>query len=309
MLGAWVELSIEAPQEATEAVSNVLMEAGAGGVVIEDSVQSYGLGPDELAPEPSEGVATGRVIVRGYLPRTGGLPAAIESVRLRLACLPEWGFNGSATLRTKELQEQDWANAWKAFYHPIRAGRLIVRPSWEEVSDVPDGHLVMELDPGMAFGTGNHPTTLLCLEALQRWIRKGTTLFDIGTGSGILAIAAGMLGAARVLAVDIDPVASAIASENVHRNRLSSVVETRHGGAPSVGDESADCILANIVADSIIDLAPWVHAHLRRGGVFIASGIIRHRQQDVLAALSANHLAVRELTEKDDWICVVSAHE
>ena len=225
--------------------------------------------------------------------------------------------------RTREVAEEDWATAWKEFYHPMRFGRrLVVKPSWRAFQAGPDD-LVIELDPGMAFGTGLHQTTAMCLALLEDYVRPGATVLDQGTGSGILAIAAARLGARRVIAVDSSEVAVAAARENVARNGLSSAIQVRHGDTPHPPPSSAsrsegeqrvssalpaayDLIVANIIANVIIALAAPFAAVLRPGGVLLASGIIRDREDDVRAALGAAGLAVERREARDEWITLVA---
>ena len=216
----WLEITVRTPAEGVELVSEIFIEMGTGGVVIEDPAlilqyerESH---PDEWAV-PGKAVKDGLSLVKGYLPFDEGLLNRVEELKkiinqLELEPKPE--------INTYSVAEEDWANAWKKYYKITRVGqRLLIKPSWEEYHPL-EGDLVIEMDPGMAFGCGTHATTALCLKLLEKYIRPGTTVYDIGTGSGILAVAAARLGAGRVLAVDIDSVACKAALENAERNNV-----------------------------------------------------------------------------------------
>ena len=282
----WAQMSVECAPEAVEAVSYAFLEAGCGGVML------TGQNP---------------VTVQGSLPVTDELMARISPLRDHLERLPEFGLpplvNG-LTLRYAE--DEDWANAWKQYYKPMKLGRrLVIKPSWEQYTPGAE-ELVLELDPGMAFGTGGHPTTRLCLLALEEYVTPGMTVADIGTGSGILALAAARLGASRVYATDIDALPRKIARENVERNGLQSVVQILEMDAFDAQARDCDLIVANIVANTIVELAPGVAPRLKQGGFFIASGIVEEHHDLVRAALAAVGLAPVETKREDIWVCLVS---
>jgi ribosomal protein L11 methyltransferase len=220
------------------------------------------------------------------------------------------------------LAEADWAEAWKSGYDVLHIGRkLVVRPTWRDYTPEP-GKLVIALDPGMAFGSGLHPTTRLCLEALEDQVRPGTTLLDVGTGSGILAIAAARLGASRVLALDTDPLAVRVARENVALNRVESVVRVEvgtvqisnlksqipnlHSPVSTLQSPLWDLVVSNILAETIIDLAPALAANLPPGGILVASGIIAERTDAVLASLHQNGLSLVEQRNDGEWVALIA---
>lgn len=215
------------------------------------------------------------------------------------------------TVQTSAVREEEWATAWKEYYHPTRLGdRLVVCPSWEHYDKEPD-ELVITLDPGMAFGTGTHHTTRLCAKLLEQVVRPGDTVLDMGTGSGILSIAALMLGASKAVGVDIDPVAVRTAGENAAENGFGpdrfvplcgDLVHDRKL-AQEIGGEY-DVIAANIVADVIIALSLAIRRHLRKGGAVVASGIILPRKEEVLAALADQGLTVVSVEEQDGWCAI-----
>jgi ribosomal protein L11 methyltransferase len=207
------------------------------------------------------------------------------------------------------VREEDWANSWKAYYKPVRVSeRIVIKPTWEDYPSSP-GELVIELDPGMAFGTGTHPTTVMCIKLLEKIIQGGETVFDIGTGSGVLAVTAAKLGAQAVKAVDIDEIAVKAASENVILNDVSDVVEVMTGNLLDRVQGQADIVVANIVADVIIKVCPDAVKAVRKGGQFIASGIIDTRKEDVLAAVQKNGLVIMEVCQEGDWVSLRATRE
>jgi ribosomal protein L11 methyltransferase len=285
----WAEMTVECAPEAVEAVSYAYLQAGCGGVMMtgEDPVK-----------------------VQGSLPVTDELIGKMNALRAHLDRLPEFGLpglKGGMTLRYAE--DEDWANAWKQYFKPSKVGRrLIIKPSWEYYEPQPD-ELVLELDPGMAFGTGGHPTTRLCLQALEETITPGMRVADIGTGSGILALAAARLGAAVVFATDIDLLPRKIARENVTINGLESVVHVLEMDAFDARAQNCDLIVANIVANTIIELAPSIAPRLKQDGYFLASGIVENHYDLVSGALEAVGFRVLETKREDIWICLVTQWE
>ncbi|MCE5313937.1 50S ribosomal protein L11 methyltransferase, partial [bacterium] len=192
----------------------------------------------------------------------------------------------------------------KKFFKPLKIGRIVIRPTWEEYHPQPD-ELLIDLDPGMAFGTGSHPTTKLCLEALQDYIKGGETVLDMGTGSGILAMAAAKLGAAHVVGLEIDPVAVEAAVENVKRVNLESVICIKRADCPSAFDGKADIVLANIIAKVIIEMADGLASKVKPGGKLIASGIVHERSQEVIDALTGAGLTLTEIRKEGDWAALI----
>ena len=306
----WAEISIQTTQEATEAVANIFHDLGTSGVVIEDPelINSYrrsGAWDYCVIPEDDTKVVT----VTAYLPVDGRLHGSLHLLEQRVNELIEHDIDkGSGIIRWREIREEDWATSWKQYFHPLKIGeRVVIKPSWEEYTAA-SGDLVLELDPGMAFGTGTHHTTRLCICCLEENLAPGSTVFDIGTGSGILAIAAALLGAADVRAVDLDPVAVKIAKENVALNALQNTVQVAEGDLLTgiAGEGQADIIIANIIADVIIKMAPAVPNRLKGGGILIASGIITDRLSDVAVALEQAGLSVEKIVEEGTWAAVVA---
>ena len=244
------------------------------------------------------------------------MPATPDGERRRAAIATALGHLTAFDLarigpvQTAEVAEEDWSNAWKDYYHPIRFGRrIVVKPSWRQIEAGPHD-VVIEIDPGMAFGTGLHQTTAMCLELIEDYVRPASVVLDQGTGSGILALAAARLGAARVDAVDKSEVAVAAARENVVRNGLGHVIGViQSADVPAASGRGYDVVLANIIANVIVDLADRFAAALEPGGRLIASGIIRDREDNVRAALREAGLTVDRREIRDEWIALVGAKQ
>lgn len=305
----WAEISIQTSHEATDAVANIFHDLGASGVVIEDPVvisayRSSGEWDYCDLPEP---IDLETVMVKAYLPVDDLLDDKLGLFEQRINELCEHEIDkGRGLINCREVQDEDWASAWKEHFHPVKISeRLVVKPSWEDYTAAL-GEVVIDIDPGMAFGTGTHYTTSLCMRLLDETVSSGMTVFDVGTGSGILAISAAKLGAASVQAVDLDNLAVKTASENVRLNEVDRIVRVAQGDLLTGITGQADIIVANIVADVIIRLLSDVPGRLSDGGLFIASGIITERLSDVTAVMLANNLAVERVIEEGGWAAIAA---
>jgi ribosomal protein L11 methyltransferase len=301
--GAWLELSVEADVEAVEAVSEILGRAAPGGTSVESGFEltDEGLGARIDPTRP--------VIVRAYLPARDPavLVRTVAETTEALGHLQAFGLRPIGELRTRRIDEADWAEAWKAHFPVLRVGRrLVVRPTWRRHRRTPDD-VVLALDPGMAFGTGLHPTTRLCLAAIEaladRGALGGARVLDVGCGSGILAIAALRLGAARALGLDTDPIAVGATVANARRNGLARRIKARSGSLPS-GEPVHDVVLANLIAGVLVPLAPALRDELRPGGTLLASGIFVDREAEVRAAFEAVALDVRGRSVEREWVAL-----
>ncbi|SHE30714.1 ribosomal protein L11 methyltransferase [Caldanaerobius fijiensis DSM 17918] len=310
---SWIEVQVKTTRDAVDAVSNILYDVGAGGVVIED----FHINLDEVNEWDEididrfivdENIAT----VKGYLPGGPDLPDKINVVKERIRELRNYLNTGEGTISITEVYEEDWANSWKKYYKPVKIGpKIVVKPDWEEY-EPEDGEIVIEMDPGMAFGTGTHETTRMCIIMLQKYVEPGMNVFDVGCGSGILAITAAKLGASRVLASDIDDVAVNVAKENVQKNGVSDVITVKKSdGLKEVNEIGpADLIVANIIADVIIKITHDVRENLKNNGIYIASGIIRDREKDVVEKLKTEGFSIEEIMYDGEWVtigCVLNA--
>jgi ribosomal protein L11 methyltransferase len=296
----WIEVATRVDNEAVEAVAEVFQRYVHGGVVIDYATEP---GQEIAWDEPAVLAAGQPVTVRGYLPRSREGTRRRRQLEQALWHLGAIWPVPEPTVR--EVREEDWANAWREHFFAHRVGeRLVIKPSWREFEGGP-GDLVVTLDPGMAFGTGLHPSTRLCLLALERVVRGGERVLDVGTGSGILAVAAARLGAERVLAVDVDEVAVQAARANVEANGLAARIEVAPGSVESApAGQTYDLVLANIIARVIVDLAPSLAARLRTGGRLVVSGILELRRDEVAAALGAVGLVVEETLPEADWVAL-----
>ena len=229
----------------------------------------------------------------------------VRQILARLKAQDPDGKYGRLELEMKDVDEEDWSNAWKKYYHPVQVGEhLVVCPSWEAYDRQPDD-VVLTLNPGMAFGTGTHETTSLCLEVLDEMVQGGERMLDIGTGSGILAIAALKLGAASAEGADIDPMCVRTAGENAARNGVEDRLTVLVGDLSDKATGVYDIVTANIVASAILSLAPHIPALLAPGGLFVSSGIIDTRKEEVLAGLREAGLDPFEVREKRGWVCIL----
>ena len=308
--GTWLELAVDADQEAVEAVSEILARSATGGVSVEPAFELLHEG---LAARPD---LTRPSVVRAYLPAVDRSAAvtALEDVRARLGHLQAFGLRPIGELQVRVVHESDWAEAWKRHFPVLRVGRsLVVRPTWRRYGPR-EGEVVVVLDPGMAFGTGLHPTTRLCLAGIERWEEEGRLagcrVLDVGSGSGILAVAAGRLGAGSVLALDTDPVAVEATEASAKRNGLSAVITARRGSLPA-SEGPFDLVLANLIASLLVALAGQLHAALHpgsgtpgSGGRLLCSGIVLDREPEVRRALAAAGLRVTGRSSEGDWVAL-----
>ncbi len=299
--GAWLELAVEADIEAVEAVSEILSRVAPGGTSVEPAFElvEEGLGARVDPTRPS--------IVRAYLPARDPLAAerAAAEASEALGHLQAFGLRPIGNLTTRIVHETDWAEAWKAHFPVLRVGRrIVIKPTWLEHVARPDD-VVLDLDPGMAFGTGLHPTTRLCLAALEGLADggriAGARVLDVGCGSGILGIAAAKLGADAVHGLDTDSIAIEATDANVARNGLTGRVRAASGSLPSGGPPS-DVVLANLIASVLVALAAELREELRPGGVILASGIFVDREPEVRAAFARVDLEVTARHDEGDWV-------
>jgi len=322
----WHEITIHTTEQATEMVSNFLHELEADGVSIEESgtlnkKRDTSLG--QFYESPLNDIPEGFAVVKGYFLETEDPAALMAGLEPRIAELRDFGIDpGSGAMETRLVDEDDWANAWKQYFKPIRVtDKLTIKPTWEVYTPESAEERIIELDPGMAFGTGTHPTTSLCLRTLESVIEGGEDIIDVGTGSGILAIGACLLGAKWVLAVDLDPVAVASAAENVELNGLSDRINVRESDLLQVlhdNDQSDNAegilgvklpvriVVANILAEVIMLFIDDVYQVLEAGGYYITSGIYKNKEQAVEQALTASGFTIVDRQRDQDWIAFVA---
>jgi ribosomal protein L11 methyltransferase len=296
----WLELTTTAEPEAVESVSAVFAEHGQG-VVIEQAVESSCDG--DVVNLPSNAP----VIVRTYLP-VADLGLQQRRMQLEKAIWALGKLRQVSPLQVRTLHEADWSNAWKEHFFVHRVGeRTVIVPSWRHAEYTPlRGDVVLLLDPGMAFGTGLHPTTRLCLLAVEQLVHPGMRVLDVGAGSGILSIAAARLGAIDVTAVELEPVAAGVCQQNVNRNHVGDVVDVRAGTleAEPTPDERADLILANITIATLLQLHPLFTAYLRPGGRVVLSGVLADRAAELIEALHVAGWEHERTEHEQDWVAI-----
>jgi ribosomal protein L11 methyltransferase len=293
----WLELTVEADVEAIEAVSEIFGRLGRGAAVrptrlIRDPGDELSAREDPAAP----------YLVTVHLPDDPGAPAAVESTERALWHLQAFGLRAVGELRVTPVDDADWSEAWKKDYRPQRIGRVVIVPSWLD-EPIQPGEVAIRLDPGMAFGTGLHPTTRGCLTLLQRLEPMPRRVLDVGSGSGILGIAALRLGAERVEALDTDPLAVEATNANAAANGVGDRVLAMRGTLAARPEGARfELILANLVAVLLIELADALAAHAETGGTLLASGIIEPRGDETLAALTAAGFRLVDRLDDGEWV-------
>jgi ribosomal protein L11 methyltransferase len=290
----WLELTVEADVEAVEAVSEIFGRLGRGAAVrptrlILDAADELAAREDPTAPYE----------VTVHVPEDDASPAGVEATERALWHLQAFGLRPVGELRVRSIDDVDWTEAWKAGYAPQRIGRVVIVPSWLSEPIGPD-EVELRLDPGMAFGTGLHPSTRGCLTLLQEVSPMPASLLDVGSGSGILALAALRLGAERAICLDTDPQAVAATLANAAVNGLATSVVARQGSIED-GDATYDLILANLVASTLVELAAALAAHAPAGGSLVAGGIIEGRADEVLRVLIGAGFALAERLDDGEW--------
>ncbi len=297
----WQELTVTVNREAQEAVANILVESGSQGVAITDSADY--LGPvgkyGELFPEVEQ---SDQVKITAYYPESMGIEAIKAQVNQAIQELPEFGLKtGQAELSSHELAEADWAENWKKYYQPTRISHdLTIVPSWTEYQAGP-GEKIIKLDPGMAFGTGTHPTTKMSLYALEQVLRGGETVLDVGTGSGVLSIASSLLGAKDIYAYDLDDVAVRVAQENIDLNPDMANIHVAAGNLLEGVQQEADVIVANILADILVKLTDDAYRLVKDQGYLILSGIIADKLDLVLEAAYSSGFLLETQMVQGEW--------
>lgn len=316
----WLEVTIYTTAEGIEPVCGNLYQLGINGLQIEDEAdfkeflennhQYWDYVDDELLKEKAK-----ETCVKAYVSDNASGNEMLLSIRQAMRSLKEYdkdGLFGRLEIEIGNLSEEDWANNWKKFFHPMNVGkRILIKPEWEELTE-PTDRLVFNINPGMTFGTGSHYTTQLCMEEMEDYIDGTKDVLDLGCGSGILSVTALMLGAKSALAVDIDPNCIDVAYANAKRNNVNTDnYEVIAGDV--ISDEKVSAyikqkkypvVLANIVADVIIGITPLVKECIREDGVFIASGIIEDRIEDVKAELLENGFEIIKISKRKDWVAV-----
>ena len=305
----WIEVTIITSSEAVEAVSAMLYNTGVEGVSILDPLDLIFRRDhttdwdyfDESIIDTKSGV-----VIKGYYKKDVHFKEHLEEIKTGVNNLPSFGLDkGIGSVNAEKVNEEDWENNWKKYYKPLKVGeKIVIKPIWEEYNKNP-GEIIVQLDPGMAFGTGSHETTRMCIKALERHVNANSTVFDIGTGSGILAITAAKLGAEKTIGVDLDPVAVDSAKQNISYNDINNI-EILYGDLMEVVKGKANIVVANIMADIIMFLTEQVKAFIINGGYFISSGIILCKKDEVINKLTKCGFTIEEINVEGEWVCIVA---
>lgn len=313
----WLQISIETNTWGIDAVCDALTKVGIEGFEIEDKDDFNGFLEEnkdfwDYVDEDLYNEKQGPTKVKTYIEEDSKAPEILANIKSALEPLKDEDY-GSLEITIGNLAQEDWENNWRQYFKPLYAGEnIIIKPHWESVENI-DGKLVFEIDPGMTFGSGQHETTRMCVEALEKTVEKGCNVADLGCGSGILSVIALLLGAREAYAVDIDPNCEKIAYENAALNGVTRDVYTVECGnvlndnnlCKRLEEKKYDIVVANIVADVIIPLSKKVRAFMKEGGYFITSGIIDFRMEEVKEALVANGFEIAEIKHDGDWYAFV----
>ncbi|RDY71994.1 50S ribosomal protein L11 methyltransferase [Halobacillus sp. SY10] len=306
----WSEVCIHTTTEAIEPVSNILHESGASGVVIEDPSdmkrkktklgEIYELNPDDY---PAEGV-----YVKAYLPMNSFLGETVDGIKKTVSNLTEFGIDiGHNNVTISEIHEEDWATAWKKYYKPVKISeKITIIPTWEDYTPVSSDEIIIEMDPGMAFGTGTHPTTVLSIQALEQYLEKGDKVLDVGAGSGILSVASVLLGAEHAYAYDLDDVAVSSTKNNAALNGVEDKVTSKLNDLLEGVDWEADLIVSNILAEIIVKFTDDAYRVVKPGGYFITCGIISGRKEMVREQLIQSGFEIVETNKMEDWVSIIA---
>lgn len=301
----WTEVQIKTTSDKEEIVGGILYDLGVQGLSIEDpkdilelidSEEDWDLIDEKLITQDFN-----TVTIKGYFPESKDLIDKVQIIKQAIENLGE--------VVISEVYEKDWAEGWKKYYKPTRIGKnIVVKPSWEEY-EPKDRDIIIELDPGMAFGTGTHETTILCIESIEKYINKGDIVFDIGCGSGILSIVAAKLGAKKVTSVDLDEVAVRVAKENISINKVDNIIDVYKGDLLDVIDGKANLIVSNIMAEVIVKLTNSIGDFLNNEGLFISSGIIKEKEPMVKKALKENSFHILETKTMNGWVSIIAKYK
>lgn len=315
----WTKFTLETTTEAVDLVSDMLNGLGIAGIEVSDKIPITEEERQKLFIDilPELGEDDGSALISFYTEAGEDTQALLAGVKEGLKELSEYVNIGSGIITASETEDKDWINNWKEFFKPFRIDdTIVIKPTWEELTDYKAGDLIIEIDPGISFGTGAHETTKLCIQGMKRYMKPEAVVMDAGSGSGILSVIAKKLGAAQVLGIDIDPNATNSAIENAAVNHLETgegtltfltgnIIED-DGIRTRIGRESYDLVVANILADVIIPLSDVIGENLKPEGVFISSGIISSKEDAVREALEKNRFTILEINRMNDWVSFVA---
>lgn len=313
----WNKYTLTTTTEAEDLISSMMDDVGVEGIEIEDKIplteQDKAQMFVDILPEgpADDGVA----YISFYLEPEQDNEAILKAVREGLEEIKSWGVDiGAATIQNSETEDKDWINNWKEYFHQFYVDDILIKPSWEEVKPEDREKLLIQIDPGTAFGTGMHETTQLCIRQIRKYVTPKTVMLDVGTGSGILSIAAIKLGAKYALGTDLDPCAISATKENMEVNGITeeqfsvmigNIIDDEEV-QKAAGYEKYDIVVANILAEVLVPLTPVILAQMKKGGLYITSGIIDDKEETVVNAVKAAGLEVLEVTHQGEWVSVTA---
>ena len=313
----WNKYTLTTTTEAEDMISSMMMDVGIEGIEIEDRVplseQDRSRMFVDIFPEGPEDDGVARISF--YLEPEQDNGAILAAVQNGLDEIRGWGVDvGSGMIEASQTEDKDWINNWKEYFHQFSVDDILIKPSWEDVKPEDQGKLLIQIDPGTAFGTGMHETTQLCIRQIRKYVTDQTVLLDVGTGSGILSIVALKLGAVRAVGTDLDPCAISASKENMEVNGIAEEQFTVIEGnriddrkiQERVGYGTCDMVVANILAEVLVPLTPAAAAHLKKGGIYITSGIIDNKEETVVEAVKRAGLTVLEVTRQGEWVSVTA---
>lgn len=313
----WIRFTLDTHTEAVDILSYRLDEIGVEGIEIEDKVPLSDSDKEkmfvDILPDPEDNDGTAKV--HFYMEPENCDPEKIMlQVQDIFQDIKQYCEIGKGTISLSETEDKDWINNWKAYFKPFRAAEnIVIKPTWEEYEKENDSDILIEIDPGIAFGTGSHETTKLCIQALNRYVKEGDSVLDVGCGSGILSIAALKLGAKHATAIDIDEVAVKVAAENFEVNHIPSSGYSLYDGdlitnafLKVKAGTGHDIVVANILADVIIPLTGVIRPHLKKGGLYITSGILNTKEEQVRQALLENNFEILATEYMKEWCCFIA---
>ncbi|MBQ1301883.1 MAG: 50S ribosomal protein L11 methyltransferase [Firmicutes bacterium] len=320
----YLEVKVYTTTKGIDPVSGIFLAAGVEGIVVEDPGDFYELMEkknaydwDYVDDDLVKDLKNKETNVTAYLEKTPEGYAQLKQIDEEIWKLSTFDacaafedtvcLLGRLKLCVRTVDDNDWKDNWKEYFKPVRiTDRIVIKPSWEDY-EKQEGEIVIEIDPGAAFGTGKHPTTTMCIKALEKYIRTGeSTVLDVGCGSGILSIAAVLLGARDVLGIDIDPLAVIVSKENAAFNKLEDRISIVEGDLTKGVDYKADIVVANLMADLVVILAKDVRRHLNPGGLYVSSGILAEKKDEVAAKIREAGFEIVEIYEEDEWVCIVA---
>ena len=312
----WNKFTLKTRSEVEDIVISTLADVGVEGVEIEDKVPLTESDKKQMFVDilPDGPTDDGIAYLNFYVEEDQDPQPLLDRVKEALEELRMFMDIGECTITESQTEDKDWINNWKQYFHQFYVDDILIIPSWEEVKEEDQDKMIIHIDPGTAFGTGMHETTQLCMRQLKKYVNKDTQILDVGTGSGILSIAALKLGAAHAVGTDLDPCAISAVKENLEANDvpttdmdmiLGNIIDDKQV-QDEVGYEKYDIVVANILADVLIPLTPVILHQMKKGGLYITSGIIDDKEESVVAAVKAAGLEIVEITHQGEWVSVTA---